>query len=171
MPGIDDAPGMTMEELTSSCELYLSAAQMELFRTLSLSANDASAFPENSFARNYIAWEISFRNSIAKLRAARLNVDPSAFLHADGSYDTEADRGAREAFNAENPLEREKLLDRARWNKIDELVFGNLFNFNALCAYKLKLEIQLKWNARSAERSAENLDLAASEVRKEKKAV
>ena len=35
--------------------------------------------------------------------------DASAYLHADGVYETDADRAVREAFAAENPLEREKL--------------------------------------------------------------
>ena len=73
----------------------------------------------------------------------------------------------REAFAAENPLEREKMLDAARWRKLEELELGNLFNFNVLCAYKLKLELLLKWKARNAELSQKNLDLAAAEVRKE----
>ena len=67
----------------------------------------------------------------------------------------------------QNPLEREKLLDLARWRKIEEFEFGNRFNFNVLCAYKLKLELLLKWKARDAGQSQKNLDLAAEEVRKE----
>ena len=59
------------------------------------------------------------------------------------------------------------MLDFARWQKIEELEFGNRFNFNVLCAYKLKLELLLKWKARDAGQSQKNLDLAAEEVRKE----
>ena len=76
-----------------------------------------------------------------------------------------------EAFAAENPLEREKLLDYGRWTKLEELELGHRFDFDVLCAYKLKLEILLKWKARSADQAAGNLDLAAAGVRKEKEAV
>lgn len=162
----DEAPFLTMEELQDATSLYLDATHSGLFRKLSLSA-EAGEFPKKTLASNYLAWETAFRNTIARLRAARLNVDAAAYLHADGSYETDADRSVREAFAAGNPLEREKLLDLARWRKIEEFEFGNRFNFNVLCAYKLKLELLLKWKARDAERSQKNLDLAAAEVRKE----
>ena len=162
----DEAPHITLEELTESTDLYLNSTRSEQFRQLSLSA-DAADVPKKSFAADYLAWETAFRNSIAKLRAARLNLDATPYLHADGAYETDADRSVREAFAAGNPLEREKMLDFARWQKIEELEFGNRFNFNVLCAYKLKLELLLKWKARDAGQSQKNLDLAAEEVRKE----
>ena len=162
----DDVPSITMEGLSGSTDLYLSAGQSAMFQALNLSA-DAAEFPGGSLAAHYLAWETAFRNSIAKLRAARLNLDSAAYLHADGAYESAADRAVREAFAAENPLEREKMLDAARWRKLEELELGNLFNFNVLCAYKLKLELLLKWKARNAELSQKNLDLAAAEVRKE----
>ncbi len=166
----EETPGIGMEELLSSAEAYLSAKKAGLFKALSLSAEETSAFPAKSLAAKYVKWEGSLRNAIARQRAARLGLDPAAYLR-DFSYDTEADRFVRDAFAAENPLEREKLLDASRWMKLEELEFGHRFDFDVLCAYKLKLEILLKWKARSAEHAAENLDLAAAEVRKEKKAV
>ena len=165
MQSLDGAPAITEEEFFAACDLYLNKAQKQQLRNLTLQADDASVFPAGSFAKKYAEWEISFRNSIAKLRAQRLNLDPAAWLRADGSYESDADRLSREAFQSQNPLEREKLLDRARWNKIEELSLGNLFNFNILCAYKLKLEIQWKWQNRSKKKPEENLDLAAAEVR------
>ena len=149
----EEIPVLSMEDLLSSAEAFLSAKKAELFKALSLSAQDGTVFPARSLAAKYVKWEVAFRNSIAKQRAARLGVDPAPYLR-DFAYDTEAERFVREAFAAENPLEREKLLD-----------------FGVLCAYKLKLEILLKWKARSAEQAAGNLDLAAAEVRKEKEAV
>ena len=149
----EEIPVLSMEDLLSSAEAFLSAKKAELFKALSLSAQDGTVFPARSLAAKYVKWEVAFRNSIAKQRAARLGVDPAPYLR-DFAYDTEAERFVREAFAAENPLEREKLLD-----------------FDVLCAYKLKLEILLKWKARSAEQAAGNLDLAAAEVRKEKEAV
>lgn len=165
MQNMDEAPAMSEEEFFSAGESYLSKAQKQQLRDLTLHADDASIFPAGSFARKYAEWEIAFRNSIAKLRAQRLNLDPASYLRAYGSYETDADRLAREAFQAQNPLEREKLLDRARWNKIEELSQGNMFSFNVICAYKLKLEIQWKWRNRSQKKPEENLDLAAAGVR------
>ena len=166
----EETPLLSMEELLSSAESFLSAKKAELFKALSLSVKDEAVFPAKSLAAKYVKWEVSFRNSIAKQRAARLGVDPAPYLR-DFAYDTEADRFVREAFAAENPLEREKLLDFGRWTKLEELELGHRFDFDVLCAYKLKLEILLKWKARSADQAAGNLDHAAAGVRKEKEAV
>ena len=166
----EEIPVLSMEDLLSSAEAFLSAKKAELFKALSLSAQDGTVFPARSLAAKYVKWEVAFRNSIAKQRAARLGVDPAPYLR-DFAYDTEAERFVREAFAAENPLEREKLLDFGRWTKLEELELGHRFDFDVLCAYKLKLEILLKWKARSAEQAAGNLDLAAAEMRKEKEAV
>ena len=68
------------------------------------------------------------------------------------------------AWMVSSPLEREKILDQARWEKIEELEAGQLFSFEQLCAYKLKLLLQLKWVGRSPEQAAQNLDLAPSMV-------
>ena len=159
-----DAPSISAEDLDSSAESFLNAKQFAEFKKLSLTAAP-SDFPKNGLAARYLEWETALRN-IAKIRAARLNLDAAAYLHADGVYETDADRAVREAFAAENPLEREKLLDDARWNKLDELEGGQHFSYGALCIYKLKLELLLKWKARKAELSQRNLDLAAAEVRK-----
>ena len=106
----EETPGIGMEELLSSAEAYLSAKKAGLFKALSLSAEETSAFPAKSLAAKYVKWEGSLRNAIARQRAARLGLDPAAYLR-DFSYDTEADRFVRDAFAAENPLEREKLLE------------------------------------------------------------
>ena len=161
----DDAPSISAEDLDSSAESFLNAKQFAEFKRLSLTAAP-SDFPKNGLAARYLEWETALRNSIAKSRATRWTRAASFYRHADGFGETEADRLSREAFAAENPLEREKLLDNARWDKLDELEGGQHFCYGALCIYKLKLELLLKWKARKAELSQRNLDLAAAEVRK-----
>ena len=64
-----------------------------------------------------------------------------------------------------NPLEREKLLDLARWRKLEELEQGHLFDFDSLGAYRCKLLIAEKWQKRASGIPSENLDRAASAVR------
>ncbi len=162
----DETPFYTTDAFLLACS---NNVPEDAFKRLSalhlLSDVHTAGFSKNSLAAKYLNWEVTFRNAIARIRAAKLSRDPSAFLHADGDWQSDADRAAAEAYTAQNPLEREQKLDDARWNKISEFETGCLFHYDLLCAYKLKLEILEKWSARKEADSSSNLDLAASEIR------
>ena len=95
-----------------------------------------------------------------KLRAAKLGAAFAAPKPGHIFFDPEADRMVRAAFAAPNPVERERILDTARWAKLDELEVKNRtrFNFDTVCAYSIRIQIAEKWAARSAGNSAEGLD-------------
>ena len=169
---IDDAPLISSETFLSYCSSFVKPEKLRELASATL-APDRAPEKRKTLLERYAAWEMSLRLSLAKLRANRLGADTSGnrFFKMDISYETDADRAAAEAYGAPNPLEREKLLDFGRWTKLEELELGHRFDFDVLCAYKLKLEILLKWKARSADQAAGNLDHAAAGVRKEKEAV
>ena len=117
-------------------------------------------FPKGSLAREYLAFESALRHSAMKLRAAKLGAAFAAPRPGHVFFDPEADRMVRAAFAAPNPVERERILDTARWAKLDELEVKNRtrFNFDTVCAYSIRIQIAEKWAARSAGNSAEGLD-------------
>ena len=124
-------------------------------------------FPKGSLAREYLLFETALRHSAMKIRAAKLGSAFSAPKLGHAFFDPEADRTVRAAFAAPNPVERERILDTARWTKLDELEVKNRtrFNFDTLCAYSIRIQIAEKWAARSAGNSAEGLDRTVSSVR------
>ena len=123
-------------------------------------------FPKGSLAREYLCFESALRHSAMKLRAAKLGAAFAAPKPGFVFFDPEADRMVRAAFAAPNPVERERILDTARWNKLDELEVKNRtrFNFDTVCAYAIRIQIAEKWAARSAGNSAEGLDKTVSSV-------
>ena len=123
-------------------------------------------FPKGSLAREYLCFESALRHSAMKLRAAKLGAAFTAPKPGHTFFDPEADRMVRAAFAAPNPVERERILDTARWNKLDELEVKNLtrFNFDTVCAYAIRIQIAEKWASRSAGNSAEGLDRTVSSV-------
>ena len=123
-------------------------------------------FPKGSLAREYLCFESALRHSAMKLRAAKLGSAFAAPKPGHVFFDPEADRMVRAAFAAPNPVERERILDTARWNKLDELEVKNRtrFNFDTVCAYAIRIQIAEKWAARSAGNSAEGLDKTVSSV-------
>ncbi|MDD6338504.1 MAG: DUF2764 family protein [Lentisphaeria bacterium] len=183
-----EPPQMSYGKFISDCTGQIDARNLELLKKLSPvpglppgekpSANPAAddpgaldafiaEFPKKSLAREYLLFESSLRHSAMKLRAAKLG---SAFATPRPGYthfDSEADRMVRTAFSAPNPVERERILDTARWNKLDELEVRNhsRFNFDTLCAYAIRLQIAGKWAARTAGDSAAGLDRTVSAVR------
>ena len=124
-------------------------------------------FPAKSLARDYLLFESALRHSAMKLRAAKLGPEFATPKPGYTLFDSEADRAVRTAFSAPNPVERERILDSARWSKLDELEVRNRtrFNFDTLCAYAIRLQIAEKWAARTAGDSAAGLDRTVSAVR------
>ena len=175
-----EAPLVSYGKFMSDCEGMIDAKHLDLLRRFSLvpglrpgekpqdaAPDDPGAleafieeFPEGSLAREYLLFESALRHSAMKLRAAKLGAAFAAPKPGHIFFDPEADRMVRAAFAAPNPVERERILDAARWDKLDELEVKNRtrFNFDTVCAYSIRIQIAEKWAARSAGNSAEGLD-------------
>ena len=85
-------------------------------------------------------WEMSLRNDLVRLRAAQAGLVASSMLREGepvlGTLDI-----AQEAMAASSPLEAELILDKERWQFIDELQTPHHFNMEFLRGYSLKLQI------------------------------
>ena len=179
----DAAPPMSSEEFLSRCEAFLAPDRMKFLRELTLSPRELPDF-EKDFKRAaipskkdirtddtrvmqlYSRWEISLRNTLARLRAAKLGQDPEANVVKYAAFDSAADAAARNAFSLTDPMEKEQALDRARWDFLDGLEWSHAFNFEALCIYRCKLMILEKWAARRNGDAAANLNAAADQAEK-----
>ena len=167
-----ETPPVSSEKFLSFCSSCLGAKEYELAARWSLVPSDAlaalvSAFPVHSLPRAYYSWELALRNSIAKIRAARLPGHGPA-ERPEAGYEADADSVVRAAFSVRDPLEREKILDRARWNKIGELQHKysrHGFTLDAVYAYRIRLLIAEKWAARKGAEAPDNLERTASAVR------
>ena len=182
-----EAPLVNHGKFMSDCSGMLDEKKLALLREFSLvpglrpgqkpqdGAQDApdaieefiGKFPKGSLAHEYLVFETALRHSAMKIRAAKLGAAFAAPKPGHTFFDPEADRMVRAAFAAPNPVERERILDAARWNKLDELEVRNRtrFNFDTICAYSIRIQIAEKWAARSAGNSAEGLDRTVSSVR------
>ena len=182
-----EAPLVGYGKFMSDCSGLIDEKHLELLRRFSLvpglrpgqkpqdGAQDSAdaleefigKFPKGSLAREYLTFESALRHSAMKIRAAKLGSAFAAPKPGRTFFDPEADRAVRIAFAAPNPVERERILDTARWTKLDELEVRNRtrFNFDTVCAYSIRIQIAEKWAARSAGNSAEELDRTVSSVR------
>jgi len=176
-------PPISSEEFLSRCEAFLSPDRMKFLRELTLAPRELPEFEEkfkqaaipsirdirtddSRVMQLYMRWEIWLRNTLARLRAAKSGRDPETCTVKFAFYEPAAESAARNAFNLSDPLEREKALDRARWNYLDGFEWDHAFGFEGLCIYRCKLLILEKWAARRAGDPAKNLDAAADRAEK-----
>ncbi len=183
---IFEKPAIAHEEFMAVCAHYIHGEDFKILESFSLYPGepafrhwDADAadslhdgfnpnfFPEKSLARAYARFETGLRHSLMKLRLAQLDPGFEGPKAGQTIFDVEADKIAHAAMLIKNPLERERMLDRARWTKLEELEQNqrHVFHFDTVCAYSMKLQIAEKWVDRIPGRQAEaNLTEAATRV-------
>lgn len=160
---LDSDSGMTADNFLSACQAYIKGDDLRTLEELSLDPSPEK-FESGSFARKYASWEASLRNAAARARSARLGIDPTAYLDREAEVEADTERAVNSAWAAADPLERERILDRARWTKIEELEAGKPFSFEQVCAFKLKLLLRQKWADRQNGDPENNLEQALTAV-------
>lgn len=85
-------------------------------------------------------WETELRNEWTRLRAPKLGREAAPDLRP-AAPEFSARAAARAALSAASALEGELLLERGRWDRIDGLRAGHVFDRETLVAYGLQLRI------------------------------
>ncbi len=92
------------------------------------------------------------KNELVRIRAGRKHLDPLKYARADGYAEQALVHVAANACRNPSLLEAEQLLDRERWQFLEELGRGHFFDIDALLVYGLKLTILTRWEqVRSAD--------------------
>lgn len=162
-----DKPVLSRNRFLEYCEAFLGEKELSFLRNLSLAAPEK--LPENgSSEAEFLRYETALRNALLLMRAkARGGKGELLLREGDGKSAPEeaADVIARLQASAD-PLEREKILDMARWARLEELEFSHLADLDALGIYCRKLLILEKWERFREEKAEENLLAAVSAVGK-----
>ncbi|MDP2980827.1 MAG: DUF2764 family protein [Candidatus Omnitrophota bacterium] len=85
-------------------------------------------------------------NELVRTRAAKKGKDPNKYLRGNEGLDPFIAPLAHWAVNQDSPAEAELYLDRARWEKIEEIKTGHYFDIEYLAAYGLQLKILERWH-------------------------
>ena len=94
----------------------------------------------NKTLEKWNSWERTLRNELVKMRANKKAQDGEKYL-VDGEFETATLEIAREIFQASNPLDAELILNKARWDYLEELEVGHHFDIVGIIVYFLKLQI------------------------------
>ena len=85
---------------------------------------------------------------IAEKRQEKLGT--SLVLPQVDEFHSEVDFALPGAAASGDPLERERMIDLIRWQKIDDLEAGHELDFTALCCYRMRLVSLEKYRKRSS---------------------
>lgn len=158
----DGACPITEERFFECCASFLPEESLDFLRSLDLCPVAEPHFPGSSSMDRFARWEITLRNTLAVLRGAKLSLDASPYLVEQEDEEFEALTAAKRIFSLQaDPLERDRALDRARWDFLESMELDHTFDFDALCIYCCKMQIRNKWASRQKDKALANLEKAA----------
>lgn len=143
--GEEPLPDFLLEDSASS-KIESDAVWENYFRS---AENCAQSLPGGEFLSRWVAMEVTLRNSLAEARANALGLEPTDYFVAadlaDSTIDLKQTITEWQGSVGENPVEAQKILDRARWDWISQ--HGGYFSFgdDELAAYAAKLSIACRW--------------------------
>jgi hypothetical protein len=150
-------PPISYSDFLSCCREQLTKNDIKIIQRVSLGPFEDI---EDSFPtlKAWKKFDFTLRNEIARHRAVKFTKDP--LQHVRGEYypDPFISGFAHWAVTQDSPIEAESYLDRARWDRIEELEKGHYFDIEYLIAYALKLLILERWDRINKEGTKEQLE-------------
>ena len=145
-------PPFSFERFLLACEGFIGEQEFDVLKKLP-SLLESRGPIEQKVIQKYRAFDVSLRNELVKVRAARKHSDPSVHLREEGYFDLTLVRLAGAVSKNPSLLDAERQIDRERWNFLEELAGGHYFDFDALVVYGFKLLILERWErVRSADK-------------------
>lgn len=132
----------TFEFFLNKCRDFIPRKDWE---TLTRLSPESLWQQKDETARKFLAFEVLLRNELVYLRAVRKKVAPEKYIRPDGPSGSSIHHIAVAALRNPSPLEAERILDRARWEFLEELSLGHYFDRAFLIIYGLKILILERW--------------------------
>ncbi|MDR0465153.1 MAG: DUF2764 domain-containing protein [Treponema sp.] len=131
----EQKPPMSSEYFKDLAGRHISKSDNDLFKYLTFEFDNTDK-TGCGFIDGYRDWELSLRQNLAVQRTIKSKRDISI---KEPSFNIGAAAAALKAIDEKSPLDAEFLLDKARWNAIEELAGSDNFSRNYIYAYFLKL--------------------------------
>ncbi len=133
-------PPFPLEKFLEECQRQMSPKDAEWIQNAVLGKSPSKAL-KNPLVRLWIRFNEDFRNELAFARALKAKRDPLSYLQGERSYEPFLANVVAQAIGTDDPLAAEKILDRFRWQRLDDLTFDHYFDVEWLLIYALKLQI------------------------------
>ena len=151
-------PEITLAEFDELASAELSGKNFEKL----ISWDDAERSPRVPVYRQMREFDAFLQLRIAENRREKLgSYDP---LPEPEALDSDIDYALPNAAAADDPLERERLVDLIRWHKIDDLEVGHEMDLTALCCYRLRLVSLEKFRIRALDSGSSVFEAAVDKL-------
>lgn len=138
-------PPISYLDFLGACSSELNQDDINILEELSM---EPSVDTENKLPllREWKTFNRSLGNELVRIRAVKKGKDPNKYLRGENTSDLFIVPLAHWAVNQDSPMEAELYLDRARWEKIEEIKTGHYFDMEHLIAYGIQLKILERWH-------------------------
>ncbi len=147
----DAASPLTPAQFLLRCADWLNAREVAAVRALI----DGTAL-DHPFVTAWNDKESILRNALAQIRARAAGVDPSLYTRYARGCDLKIESDAEDAMQAGDPLQKERAIDKIRWETVEELQGADPLSINTVFAYAVKLVIATRWSGRDHEKGRES---------------
>jgi len=133
------------------------------WQELALIVEDRASEGASDFAAWWTGLDTQIRNTQARLRAARLNVDARPYQRMHSGFEVWVNQAIIDAMSRSQPMEREMAIDRVRWAALDERVAQDRFGLDVVLAYSIRLRMVGRWHALSADAGMKRIETFITE--------
>lgn len=151
-------PLISAEDFLSACGQQLSNQDFQMVRQLLTCANPLENLSPNATFHALCEWGEKFGNELACYRAKQYRKEPREVMRGEQRRDPMLEEAIQQAAKAVNPLEGERILDKARWTLLDHLAVGHHFDTDWILIYGLKLKILEKHQQIASDEGVKRLE-------------
>ena len=157
------SPGISYEDFLRRAKEQLCGDDMNIIKRARIMPQEII---EDScvILKEWKEFDITLRNELARMRASKKGKDASDYIRLDEYPNPFFAHYAHLIYNQSSPLEAEKLFDRMRWDKIEDLKLGHFFDITYLVAYALQLQILERWQKVNQEEGMQILEELAGKL-------
>jgi hypothetical protein len=149
-----EPPVFATQALLNRWKDMLPASELETLRNL----KDMNFAGSSSFL---VQWSMAETELLSVLAAERKRRFKERFFNAAPERPEKTSRTVKAFFDMDNPLDREKFLDKIRWDRAISLSASDPMGFNGLLSYFIRTSILEKYVALSTDSGRARLDGAA----------
>lgn len=143
-----EKPPMSYADFLAGCREALGDAEAVWLARVSLTPGAA---PATALAARWQEKETFLRNVLAEQRASRRRQSAARWLRPTTELSPGERKRIEDAMSQATTWEREQALDQLRWQCLDDLGVGHVFDVTLLEIYALRLRLLEKQQSRQAE--------------------
>lgn len=132
------------EEFVNKAAEFLSSLDLTMLKN-ALSPV-ASIGPVHPVTKNWLEFNIVFKNELARLRATKKKIPVEKYIRPQKEQNLNLIPLIQHAIRQPSPIDAEKELDGIKWRYLEELSLGHYFDLQAVIIYLYKLKIIERWS-------------------------